>query len=125
MSDTITNVIIGAVVTVISALFLPGGPLIGGAVSGYLEESGTTDGVRVGALSGLVALIPLVAAVVGFGGLVFAAVGAGAGPSVAGGFGIAGIAALGALLFGLLVYLVVFGAIGGWIGAYVATETAY
>ena len=122
MNDTITNTVTGAVVTVVSALFLPGAPLIGGAVSGYLKESGTTDGVRVGALSGLVALIPLAAVVVGFGGLAFAAVGAGAGPPVAGGVG---IAALGLALLSGLVYLVVFGAIGGWIGAYVATETAY
>lgn len=122
MNDTITNTVTGAVVTVVSALFLPGAPLIGGAVSGYLEESGTTDGVRVGALSGLVALIPLAAVVVGFGRLAFAAVGAGAGPPVAGGVG---IAALGLALLSGLVYLVVFGAIGGWIGAYVATETAY
>ncbi|ERG89297.1 MAG: hypothetical protein J07HX5_01455 [halophilic archaeon J07HX5] len=38
MDDTITSATLGAVVTVVTSLFLPGAPLLGGAVGGYLDR---------------------------------------------------------------------------------------
>lgn len=54
-SNTLINGLIGAVVTVLLS-FTVVSPIVGGAVSGYLEK---TDGVRVGAISGGIAILPL------------------------------------------------------------------
>lgn len=54
-SNTLINGLIGAVVTVILS-FTVVSPIVGGAVAGYLEK---TDGVRVGAISGGIAVLPL------------------------------------------------------------------
>ena len=117
--DTLVNALIGAVVSILLS-FVPLSPVLGGMVAGYLQGGDSGDGVRVGAASGLIALLPLV----GFGVLVF---GFGA-FYLAGGFpmhlGVVGIVLL------ILVVLVVAGlytvglaALGGWLGNYVLTDT--
>lgn len=56
--DTGVNALVGAVVSIVLA-FLPFSTVIGGAVAGYLQGGQTGDGVRVGALSGAVAALPI------------------------------------------------------------------
>jgi hypothetical protein len=57
--NTAFNALIGGVVTAATALFVPMSPVLGGAVAGYLEGGETDAGLKVGALAGLVALVPL------------------------------------------------------------------
>ncbi|WP_048077646.1 MULTISPECIES: DUF5518 domain-containing protein [unclassified Halorubrum] len=60
--NTLLNAVIGAVASVLLS-FTGLGPLLGGAVAGYLSSDGTAesdDGLRVGALSGAIASIPIV-----------------------------------------------------------------
>ncbi|MFB6188622.1 MAG: DUF5518 domain-containing protein [Halapricum sp.] len=57
--DTTTNAIVGGVVTVVVSA-IPFSPVLGGAVSGYLQGTTRTDGARVGAYAGLVAAAPIV-----------------------------------------------------------------
>ncbi|WP_312854243.1 DUF5518 domain-containing protein [Natronococcus sp. JC468] len=100
----------GGVVGVVLS-FVPLSPVLGGAVAGYLEGGDTDGGLRVGALAGLVALVPVL--FVGF-ALLFVL---GFGPTSP---------ALGLVgLFGLLfaaVYTVGLSALGGTIGVYVESE---
>lgn len=108
----ISNALIGAVVTIVMSFVLgPLGPVLGGGVAGYLEE---TDGLAVGALSGVIASLPIVLLlpIVGT-ALVFV-------PD-------APVVGLG--LFALMVVFVVtlligaaLGAVGGYLGVYVRSE---
>lgn len=116
--DTLLNAVIGAVVTVLTS-FVPVSPVIGGAVAGYLQRR---DGPTVGAVSGVLAAIPLL----GVFGLLLTFLG------VLVGFGAPGdFLAFGALgLAGLLVAFVVLvaisgalGALGGLLGVYIYEET--
>lgn len=112
-SNTPVNALVGAVVTVITSPALPFAAIAGGALAGYLQSADTWEGVRVGALSGLVASIPaflLVWAVVGF--------------FLLGGVHLFAFASLfGLFVFGaVLGYLVVAGAVGGGLGAYLRRE---
>ena len=121
--DTLLNAVIGAVASVLLS-FTGISPLLGGAVAGYLSSDGTSesgDGLRVGALSGTIASIPVV-------GLLLVAlvllpflgffrfpleVGLAAG----------GIFVLGAVIvLGGVAYTVVLSALGGLLGAYVKRE---
>lgn len=119
--ETLVNAVLGAVVIVLLAGTLPFAPVLGGLLAGYLEGGEREDGIRVGALSGAIALVPavllgtLVANL-----LLFAAGGLGV-PGLAGGLGLAIV--LVVLLFGLL-YIVGVSAVGGWLGNYVRYETA-
>lgn len=115
--DTFVNALLGAVVSVVLS-FLLFSPLLGGLVAGYLEGGEREDGLRVGAISGVIALVPTA-------GILFLIVG------VASFFLIGGIplraGAFGAILllgFGLLVtlYTVGLSAIGGWLGNYVRED---
>lgn len=56
--STFLNAVIGAAVSVVFA-FLPFSPVIGGAVSGYLEGGDYRDGAKVGAISGVIATVPI------------------------------------------------------------------
>ncbi len=108
-SNTLVNAVVGAVVTVVLS-FLGVSPIVGGAVAGYLERR---DGLRVGAISGAIAAIPMVILVflfVGFFG--FLATGA---P----GFFVF-FAAI-ALPF-VLLYSIGLSALGGYVGVYLAGE---
>ena len=119
--DTGLNALIGAVVTVLTT-FTGLAPLLGGAVAGYLNRR---DGVKVGALSGVIASVPvlIVAFVLGsmFAFMPFMGntMGAGPGPGFAGAMGIV------AITFGLgfvLAYTVGLGALGGYLGEYLYRE---
>jgi hypothetical protein len=119
--DTLTNALIGAVVIFITTPIIPFAPLAGGAVSGYFEGRDTDGGIKVGAIAGLISIIPLLLIFVLLGNLfafIVAAGGAGI-PSVVGGLG---VAVLVAVFVGLLFYVVLLSAIGGWIGSYVKAE---
>lgn len=116
--DTFLNALIGAAVSVILS-FLPFSPVLGGLVAGYLEGGSREDGLRVGAISGVVALIPVAGVL-----LLVAGVGSflllGGIPPRAGAAG-----AVFLLLVGLLaaLYTVGLSALGGWLGNYVKQDT--
>jgi hypothetical protein len=143
--NTLPNAAIGGAVAIVSSAVLgPASPVLGGGVAGYLQGGTSGDGATVGALSGLIALLPIVVflavfAVLGFVPLfgLFASMhdlfggfpmettaGAPEGFAVFGG---------GMFLLWLLVFLLAFvfaavftvglGALGGVGGAYVAAET--
>lgn len=121
--DTVVNALIGAVVTTLVGGVVPFGPLLGGAVAGYLQGGDRADGTRVGLVSGLIALVPTL--LLGFFALTLFglfAVGAGSG-SGALGFGALGLAVI--LFLGVmgLVYVVGLSAAGGWLGNYVRYDT--
>ncbi len=114
-SKTLTNALIGAVITGILSWFVPLAPIGGGAVSAYLQRADTEAGVRVGALSGLIALVPfglLGLAIVGFVGLFTLD------PT---GTAVSFVAVVVALLVGSI-YVVGLSALGGYLGAYLADE---
>jgi len=113
--DTLLNAVVGAVVTVVTS-FLPLAPVLGGAVAGYLQRR---DGLAVGALSGLLAAVPLVVVLGLFLGAITAFLGVDFPPR-----GLLGVGFLGVLLLGLVVvYSVLFGAAGGYLGVYIYEET--
>ena len=117
--DTLANALIGAVVAIVLT-FLPLSPMLGGLVAGYLQGGDRGDGVRVGAIVGVIAFVPAV----GFGVLLF---GFGAFYLVGGlpfHLGVLGVLLALLLLLVLFgVYTVGLGALGGWLGNYVLTET--
>ncbi|MEF8775900.1 MAG: DUF5518 domain-containing protein [Haloarculaceae archaeon] len=125
--DTLVNAVIGAVVNVVAGAFLPFGPLFGGAAAGYLEGGSREAGLKVGAIAGVIALVPLFLFLTLFGGLVFAILAGGSMggglpmgfPMAAGGFGFVVIVLL---LFGA-VYIVGLSAVGGYLGNYVKYDT--
>lgn len=114
--DTLLNAVIGAVVSVILA-FLPFSPLLGGGVAGYLQKGSREDGLRVGAISGLITMLPLFVIGSLFGGALLPLIGID--PAAA--FGVA--AFLMVVIGFVLLYTVALAAIGGYIGVYLATET--
>ena len=109
--DTTTNAVIGAVVTVVTS-FVPFSPVLGGAVAGYLGRGDGSNGLRVGAYSGLVTAVPVIvifAFLIGGAAVVGAEVGVGLGA----------VAVALVLLFALVVtVLTVVGlsALGGYLG---------
>jgi hypothetical protein len=109
-TSTALNAVLGGVVGIVLS-FVPLSPVLGGAVAGYLEGGDTDDGLRVGALAGLVALLPL--SVVGF--FLLFLLGFGANSAVL------GLLGLVALLF-MTVYTVGLSALGGVIGVYAESE---
>ncbi|MFB6353833.1 MAG: DUF5518 domain-containing protein [Halobacteriales archaeon] len=109
------NALVGGIVTVVTA-FVPFSPVLGGGVAGYLQQGADRDGLRVGALAGLLAAVPLIAIV----GLVVLVVGVGiaATGEVAGPVFVIGILLVVALF--VVGYTVVLSAIGGLVGAALA-----
>lgn len=55
--STSVNALVGGVAGIVLS-FVPGSAFVGGAVAGYLESGDSGDGLRVGALAGLVMLVP-------------------------------------------------------------------
>ena len=109
-SDSIIHALVGAVVTTV-VFFIPFSPVIGGAVAAYLGRTTTGDGIRVGAISGVIATVPM--ALVGLFAvsiLSFA--------YIPNGF------LLLIVLFGVLsmLYTVGLSALGGLLGAYLVDE---
>lgn len=115
--DTLLNALIGAVVSVLLA-FLPFSTVLGGGVAGYLQKGSREEGLRVGAISGLIAMIPIFLVASLFGSMFFFSM-LGLGPRGLAGFGFVLVVGL---LF-LVLYTVALAALGGYLGAYVATET--
>lgn len=108
------HALIGAVVTFVLS-FLPLSPILGGATAGYLHKQ---EGMRVGALAGLFAALPVVAVVM-FAITFFMPIVTTPGNSMVGsllGFSLMGVVML--LLIGL--YTVGLGALGGYLGVYFA-----
>lgn len=94
--------------------FIPLSTVLGGAVAGYLEGGDMDAGLRVGALAGIIMLIPFALF-----GLLFVMFFLGFGT---GGAPIAfGLFAVIILLFGA-VYTVGLSAVGGYLGVYIKHE---
>ena len=106
--DTLINALIGAVVTIVTS-FVPFSPILGGGVAAWLEKGDRTEGTKVGALSG--ALISLLLLPLLFIGLVLAPID----------FGFTFVIMLFVVTFGAA-YLIGFGALGGYLGAYIREE---
>jgi len=124
--------ILGAVIMTVFG-WIPFVPVVGGAVSGYLEatqpddeRSATGRGLRVGAFAGLIATIPaalviallasVFTAVFGFGAVV------GPSPEFSIGFGLVGLVFVVLGLLALAAYHAGLAAIGGWLGAAIAGD---
>lgn len=116
--DTYLNALIGAVTTVVLS-FTVFSPILGGGVAAYLQGGERSDGARIGALSGVIAAIPLVFLFVVFGGFFFT--GAVMGPGM-GASRVMGLLLVVGLVFGL-VWNVALSAAGGYLGVYLLTET--
>lgn len=107
-SRTITHALVGGLVSVLLS-FTAVSPFLGGTVAGYLERR---NGLRVGALAGVVAAIPLAVVFLLFAGFVL---------GVAGAPAEMGVVLVGFLLFAV-VYTVVLSAAGGWVGVWLFEE---
>ena len=120
--DTLANGLIGAIVTVVTVSFIPFSPLLGGAVSGYLQGGETEAAIKVGVLSGLIALVPLFALLVFVGNifLFILAVGATGPAGLISGLGFV-VVVFVALAF--LLYVLCLSVLGGWLGNYLKRET--
>ena len=122
--DTLVNAALGAVASIVLTPLVPFAPVAGGTLAGYLQGGDRNDGLRVGALAGVIMLLPLVLVMFVFGNVVFFLFAGGGmpgpAPGLAGGFTI--VAIVLALLFGL-VYVVAFAALGGYLGNFVKYET--
>lgn len=114
--NTGVNALIGGIASILLA-FLPFSPLIGGFISGYLHDADRGAALRVGALAGLVALVPLL--FIGMIVFLFAGLGIVAGaPRV----GIAFIFIIFVTGTFAILYTVGLSAAGGYLGAIVAED---
>lgn len=115
--ETIVNAIIGAVASVVLS-FVPFSTVLGGAIAGYLEGPNRSEGMKAGALAG--GILTLLSVAFGFLFFLFMLLG------IAGEGGFGGLFIL--LFFGffgvlmLVIYTVGLGALGGYLGAYLAPE---
>lgn len=117
--DTIVNAVAGAAAAVLLA-FLPFSTVLGGAVAGYLEGTDTGEGLRVGTLAGVLALVPLALGAFLLGGAVLAVLPfLDPGMIAVGGFGL--LVLFLAAIAGAL-YTVGLSALGGVLGAYARRE---
>lgn len=113
--NTPLNALIGGVIGVVLS-FIPLSTVIGGAVAGYLEGGDYASGAKVGALAGLIVLVPFVF----LAGLMlfFMPMMGSPGPGSTVAFWVMLIFALGFAA----VYIVGFSSLGGVLGAYVKRE---
>lgn len=111
--EMLINAAIGAVVNIVASFVLgPLGPILGGGAAGYLQRQ---RGLTVGALSGVIAALPLVV-VIFLGASLFFFV---PDPAVVG----VGIV-ISVIIFLATVFVsAALGALGGYLGVYLATET--
>lgn len=106
------HALLGGVITVVTSM-IPFSPLIGGGAAGYLHNRGTGRGMRVGAVSGAIAALPLAAiflfmfTIISFGTI---SAGEIAGPLFV-------IILIGAVLLFAALYMVGLSALGGYLGA--------
>ena len=116
--DTLRNAVIGAVASIVLS-FVPFSPVLGGAVAGYLQGGTRSDGLRVGAISGVLGLLVGAAfflIVVLFLGIF--AIGTNA-PSSLGIVGLLFLLVAGAVS---ALYTIGLSALGGWLGNYAKYE---
>lgn len=114
--DTLYNAAVGAVVTIILS-FTGFSPLLGGGVAGYLQGAPPKRGARVGAISGAIAILPML--LLGVLAMVVFAIPMGT-------FGVPGalevVIMLVVMVPMMLLWFVGLSAIGGYLGAYLQTE---
>lgn len=101
--NTWRNALVGAIATVVLS-FTVVSPILGGALAGYLE---CDDGVRVGAISGVLSVLPL---------LLFVLVFVGLAPSSGGVPAAIGIVVIVAIFLLFPLYVVTLSALGGHLG---------
>ncbi|WP_123619384.1 DUF5518 domain-containing protein [Halorubrum sp. CSM-61] len=111
--NTLLNAFIGAVATFLLS-FTGIGPVLGGALAGYLEGGETNDGLRVGAISGAIASLPVLGVL--FLVLFIVPIAPDAGVAIGSAVLILGIVALA------FAYTMGLSAVGGVIGSYVKRE---
>ena len=118
--DTLLNAVIGAAVTALVSSILPVAPFFGGALAGYLEGGTRSDGLRVGAISGVIGAVLLGIVLTAFALLVSLFI---AGTS--GSFGAGAVGFLFVAVFAVTAGLIIVGlsAAGGWAGNYLKYET--
>lgn len=109
-SSTVLNGLLGGVAGIFLS-FVPLAPVLGGAVAGYLEGGRPSDGLKPGAIAGLVMTLP-VAAILFF--LLFLLGVAGA-PAA---FGVLGFV----VVFFSALYTLGLGILGGYLGVYAKNE---
>ena len=107
--STWLNALIGAIATIVLSFTIVS-PVLGGALAGYLERSG---GVRVGAIAGVIAAIPVLLLGIAFVGLF---------PAWGGGPRVASLLFVVLLLFLVPLYIIGLSALGGYLGVYVRTD---
>lgn len=108
--------LLGAVATGLLT-FVPGSPILGGGVSGYLHRKRGGSAAKAGAVSGLLAASPVVVL------LLFVAVGLFTGFSSAGvGLGVVVAIAVVIAIIGTVLYSVGLGALGGYLADVIATD---
>lgn len=111
--NTFFNALIGAVVSVVLG-FIPFSPVLGGGIAGYLEGGDSGDGAKVGAISGVLAAIPLIAVVLLVSAIVIIAPEGGA-------LGLSFLILV--LVIGVVIYAAGLSVIGGVLGVYLKKET--
>ncbi len=111
--NTLLNAFIGGIAGVVLS-FIPFSTVLGGGIAGYLEGGDSRSGAKVGAIAGLVALVPFVF-ILGI-VLVFVPVTSGAGVQLT-----LWVSVLLIILFAA-VYTVGFSTLGGVLGVYVKEE---
>lgn len=109
-SSTVLNGLLGGIAGIFLS-FVPLAPILGGAIAGYLEGGRPSDGLKPGAIAGLVMTLP-VSAILFFVLFMLGVTGA---PAA---FGVLGFVVV---LFGAL-YTLGLGILGGYLGVYAKNE---
>ena len=114
-----SNAMLGAVATGVLS-FVPASPILGGAIAGYVHRKQATGVTKVGAVAGLLAVLPFVAIVL------FLAIGllTGFANAGVGGLGIVVAFALGIAIVAMLLYSVGLAALGAYLADAVAGDDA-
>lgn len=112
------NAVIGAGVTIILS-FTGFSPLIGGAVAGYLQQESPKRGATIGAIAGVIAIVPIIGLIVL--GIAFVFLVGSVSTGIPGGLEL-GIILL--ILFPLLfLWIIAASGLGGYLGAYLYTRS--
>lgn len=112
MSNTLRNALIGAVVSVLLGM-IPFSPVLGGGVAGYLEGGDSRTGIRVGAIAGVIAAVPLT---------LFVIVGVVVAAFVPDGGVLGFLVLILGVIVGVIAYTAVLSGVGGLVGVYARNE---
>jgi len=120
---TLVNAVVGAVVSVVGSTVVPVAPIVGGAVAGYLQGGTRSEGVRVGFISGLIAVVPgTLLGLLVFG--IFGSLLLGMGPGADGvGLQLFSLTFVVAFLLVVTAVMVGLSTLGGWVGNYIKYDT--